>query len=119
MKSDTLTVCQITVFEALRVADAKPSDRAGIIGLGGLGHLAVMYARAMGLDPVVFSRSKNKESDAFALGAKEFRLLGDENDARNETPANINVMLLCGGSVSDLGLYDLPTSERSYADNDP
>lgn len=56
---------QITVYEALDVASAKESDRVGIVGMGGLGHLAVQYARAMGYGPVVFSRSSEKESDAF------------------------------------------------------
>lgn len=76
----------------------------GIIGLGGLGHLAVMFARAMGCDPVVFSGNKDKESDAIALGAKEFRLIRQEDDSRDQAPAKINVMLLCGGSISDMAL---------------
>ncbi|TVY85615.1 alcohol dehydrogenase [Lachnellula willkommii] len=48
---------RITVFEALDVAGAKSSDRVGVVGFGGLGHLAVLYARAMGCETVVFSRS--------------------------------------------------------------
>lgn len=92
---------KITVYEALIVAETKPMDRVGILGLGGLGHMAVMYARAMGCEVVVLSRREDKRADAMALGATEFRLLGSD-DAK--IPAKISVLLLCGENLSDLGL---------------
>jgi D-arabinose 1-dehydrogenase-like Zn-dependent alcohol dehydrogenase len=95
---------QITVFGGLRAAETKSTDRVGIIGMGGLGHLAVMYARAMGCDVTVFSSREDKKADAIALGATEFCLLNTK-DQSGVGSGNINVMILCGGSVSDLGLY--------------
>ncbi|KAJ9151960.1 NADP-dependent alcohol dehydrogenase [Pleurostoma richardsiae] len=92
----------ITVFEALMVAETKSTDRVGIVGLGGLGHLAVMYARAMGCDVVVLSSREDKRADAMKLGATEFSVLRPQEQSSTESSANINVLLLCGGSMSDL-----------------
>ncbi|TVY81518.1 alcohol dehydrogenase [Lachnellula suecica] len=86
----------ITVYEALDVAGAKPSDRVGIVGLGGLGHMAVQYAKAMGCDPVVFSRSPAKKEDALKLGAKEFHLIPSSPEVGLEVTDGIHVLLLCG-----------------------
>ncbi|KAF5393029.1 hypothetical protein D9757_001103 [Collybiopsis confluens] len=50
----------------------RPIDRVGIIGMGGLGHLAIQFAAKMGCHVVVFSGSESKRADALALGAHEF-----------------------------------------------
>jgi alcohol dehydrogenase (NADP+) len=99
------------VFEGLHAAGTKPTDRVAIVGLGGLGHIAVMYARAMGCEVVVLSGRQEKKEDAMALGATDFHLLGKDDAASVGTPAKINVVLLCGGSLSDLGLYALCPSQ--------
>jgi D-arabinose 1-dehydrogenase-like Zn-dependent alcohol dehydrogenase len=61
-----------TVFNALHSFGAKPSDRIGIIGVGGLGHLAIQFAAKMGSDVVVFSTTDSKREEAMKLGATEF-----------------------------------------------
>ena len=94
------------MFEALDAASVKPSDRVGIVGLGGLGHLAVLYARALGCDVVVFSGSEDKRTDAMALGAKEFYILPSENGGSLDVKDGVNVLLLCG-SLPDFELYVL------------
>ncbi len=60
----------ITTFSPLRTWEVGPGSRVGVIGLGGLGHMAVQLAVAMGAAVTVISRSKSKEADARALGAK-------------------------------------------------
>jgi D-arabinose 1-dehydrogenase-like Zn-dependent alcohol dehydrogenase len=65
------------VFEALFAAETKPTDRVGIYGLGGLGSMAVLFARAMGSEVVVFSSRESKRADAMALGATDFCVLPD------------------------------------------
>ena len=62
----------ITVWSALTYQGIKPNDAIGIVGLGGLGHLAVQFARAMGLEVVVFSSTDSKKQQAFELGASHF-----------------------------------------------
>ena len=61
-----------TVFTALHSFGIKSTDRVGIMGVGGLGHLAIQFAARMGCDVVVFSGSDSKEEEAKQLGAKEF-----------------------------------------------
>jgi alcohol/geraniol dehydrogenase (NADP+) len=61
-----------TVFSALHNFDVRPTDRIAIVGLGGVGHLAIQFARAWGCDVTVLSTSPGKRDDAFELGATEF-----------------------------------------------
>lgn len=60
----------ITTFSPLRTWGVGPGSRVGVIGLGGLGHMAVKLAVAMGAEVTVISRSTRKEADARASGAK-------------------------------------------------
>lgn len=62
----------VTTFNALRNAGARPGDLVGVQGLGGLGHLGVQYARAMGFEVVAISRGKDKEGQARELGAHHY-----------------------------------------------
>jgi uncharacterized zinc-type alcohol dehydrogenase-like protein len=64
----------VTVFTPLRRADVKKGDKVAIVGLGGLGHIAVKFAAAMGAEVTVISTSASKEADAKALGATNFLL---------------------------------------------
>ncbi|MBZ6139343.1 NAD(P)-dependent alcohol dehydrogenase [Streptomyces olivaceus] len=59
----------ITVWEPLRALGAGPGTRVAVAGLGGLGHLAVKFAVALGADTTVITRSPDKAGDARALGA--------------------------------------------------
>lgn len=61
-----------TVFNAMYVAGVQPTARVGIVGIGGLGHLAIQFANKMGCEVVVFSGTDNKKEEALKLGAHEF-----------------------------------------------
>ena len=61
-----------TVFNALHLHGVRPYDRVGIIGVGGLGHLAIQFAAKMGCTVAVFSGSDSKKEEAMKLGATEF-----------------------------------------------
>ncbi|WP_156467106.1 MULTISPECIES: NAD(P)-dependent alcohol dehydrogenase [unclassified Phenylobacterium] len=60
----------ITTFSPLRRAGVGPGHKVGVIGLGGLGHVAVKFAAALGAKVVVFSTSPGKTEDAKRLGAE-------------------------------------------------
>jgi uncharacterized zinc-type alcohol dehydrogenase-like protein len=62
----------VTVYSPLRNHGARPSSRVGVIGIGGLGHLGLQFARAFGSEVTAFSTSKDKEAEALALGAHIF-----------------------------------------------
>ncbi|KAJ5699143.1 hypothetical protein N7462_001148 [Penicillium macrosclerotiorum] len=61
-----------TVFNALHVAQVRSTARVGIVGVGGLGHLAIQFAAKMGCQVVVFSGTDSKKEEALKLGATEF-----------------------------------------------
>ncbi|RYZ43397.1 MAG: NAD(P)-dependent alcohol dehydrogenase [Myxococcaceae bacterium] len=61
----------ITTYSPLRHWKVGPGHRVGVVGLGGLGHMGVKFARALGAHVVVFSHTDRKKQDAFRLGAHE------------------------------------------------
>ena len=62
----------ITVYSPMRSHNVNPSSRVGIVGIGGLGHMALQFARVFGAEVTAFSSSASKEEEARALGAHHF-----------------------------------------------
>ncbi len=62
----------ITTYSPLRQFGVKPGDRVGVVGLGGLGHMAVKLAASMGAHVTVLSTTADKTADARRLGATDF-----------------------------------------------
>ena len=62
----------VTVYAAIVNAGVTPGSRTGILGVGGLGHLAIQFLNRMGCDVVVFSSTSSKQDLALKLGANEF-----------------------------------------------
>jgi D-arabinose 1-dehydrogenase-like Zn-dependent alcohol dehydrogenase len=62
----------ITTFNALRESGARPGDLVAILGIGGLGHLGVQFARRMGFETVAIARGTEKEQQARDLGAHHY-----------------------------------------------
>lgn len=58
-----------TAFLPFVIHDIKPTDRVGVVGIGGLGHLAVKFARAWGCEVTAFTSTPSKRDEALALGA--------------------------------------------------
>lgn len=67
----------MTVFTPMRLYGIKPGHRVGIIGIGGLGHLAIQFAAKLGAEAIVFSSSESKRKEAMDLGTKEFWVTED------------------------------------------
>ncbi|KAI7323594.1 GroES-like protein [Hortaea werneckii] len=103
-----------SVFEALDAAGTRSDHRVGIVGLGGLGHTGVLFAKAMGCDVTVFSSSTQKMNDSFLLGANEYRSLQDVSkrsykrdgegvsSVEDPAPMNIDVLLITSNEVPNL-----------------
>ena len=64
----------ITTYSPLKHWNVKAGDKLAVLGLGGLGHMAVKIASSMGAEVTVLSRSTGKEKDAQRLGAKHFKV---------------------------------------------
>ncbi len=58
-----------TVWSGLRWANPKPHERIAVVGIGGLGHMAVQYSKAAGFETIAITHSKDKEELAHKLGA--------------------------------------------------
>lgn len=67
----------ITTYSPLRHWGVKKGQKVGVLGLGGLGHMAVKFAAAMGAEVTVFSTSESKRADAKRLGATDFVITKD------------------------------------------
>lgn len=61
-----------TVFNALNAYSALPTETVGVMGVGGLGHLAIQFAAKMGCRVIVISSTESKKEEAMRLGAHEF-----------------------------------------------
>ncbi|KAI0902066.1 GroES-like protein [Annulohypoxylon nitens] len=77
-----------TVFAALRAHDTQPTETIGVIGLGGLGHMAIQFANKMGNRVVVLSSSDKKREEAMKLGAHEFVVTKGKDKLEVSSPVN-------------------------------
>ncbi|KAF9243499.1 chaperonin 10-like protein [Melanogaster broomeanus] len=75
-----------TVFGAMEMHGVRPTERVGILGIGGLGHLAIQFAAKMGCEVAVFSGTPGKEAEAKAFGATEFHVTGGADALKNVIP---------------------------------
>ncbi|NMW17520.1 MAG: NAD(P)-dependent alcohol dehydrogenase [Chlorobiaceae bacterium] len=82
----------ITTYSPLKHFGVKPGDEVAILGLGGLGHMGVKIAKAMGARVTVLSHSPGKRDDALALGADDFVVTSNENSFR-ENEKRFNFIL--------------------------
>lgn len=72
----------ITTYSPLKHWNVQKGDTLAVVGLGGLGHMAVKLAASMGAEVTVLSRSKSKEKDAAELGAHHFELTTDPENMK-------------------------------------
>ncbi|CCH58072.1 hypothetical protein TBLA_0A02730 [Henningerozyma blattae CBS 6284] len=93
----------VTVFSPLLRHGCGPGKKVGIIGIGGIGHMGIMIAKAMGAEVYAFSRGENKRSDAMKLGADHYFATGTEGwdkDLFN----TLDLVVICASSLTDINL---------------
>jgi len=94
----------ITTYSPLHHFGVKAGMRVGIVGLGGLGHMGVKFAKAMGAHTSVLSHSPGKEADALALGADEFIVTRDP-EALGAYANSFDFLMNTVSAAHDLNLY--------------
>ncbi|PQO45957.1 NAD(P)-dependent alcohol dehydrogenase [Blastopirellula marina] len=120
----------ITTYSPLKRNAVGPGKKVGVVGLGGLGHMGVKLAHAMGAHVVVFSRSMSKQEDALRLGADEvvistdanqmskqagtFDMILDTVSAEHDVNAYLN-LLRRGGDMTLVGVPSKPIPVSSLA----
>ena len=94
----------ITTYSPLRHWNVGPGTRLGVIGLGGLGHMAVKIGAAMGAEVTVLSQSLKKMEDGLRLGAKSYYATSDR-DTFKSLRNSFDVILNTVSANLDLGRY--------------
>jgi alcohol dehydrogenase (NADP+) len=94
----------ITTYSPLRQWNCKKGDKVGVVGLGGLGHMAVKLAASMGAEVTMLSTSKAKEADARKLGAHAFALTSDESTFER-LAGNFNLIINTISAPHDYNKY--------------
>ena len=96
----------LTVYSPLVRNGTGPGKTVGIVGIGGLGHLAVQFADALGAKVVVFSHSANKKEDCLKFGADHVVITGEDEKFAEEWFDKIDYILSCADAAK-LPLADL------------
>lgn len=94
----------ITVYNPLRIHGINPSSRVGIVGIGGLGHIALQFARVFGARVTAFSTSAGKEKEARAMGADEF-VNSRESKAMKDVMGTLDFILTTANADQDWSTY--------------
>jgi len=95
----------ITTYSPLvEFKDKVVGKKIGVVGLGGLGHMAIKIAAAMGADVTVFSTSESKKDDALRLGAKHF-VISKDAEAMKKVAGSLSFILNTVSSHHDIAPY--------------
>ncbi len=93
----------ITVYSPLKHWKAGPGKKVGIIGIGGLGHVAIKIAKAMGAHITVFTTSASKAEDVKRLGADEVTLSTDPDQMKRQS--KLDLILDTVSAKHDVNIY--------------
>jgi uncharacterized zinc-type alcohol dehydrogenase-like protein len=94
----------ITTYSPMRHWGVTKGKKVGVVGLGGLGHMGVKFAHALGAHTVVFTTSESKKDDALRLGANEVVLSRDANQM-NAHAGSFDFILDAVAAPHDLNAY--------------
>jgi len=94
----------ITTWSPLRNWKVGPGSRVGVLGLGGLGHMAVKLAVGLGAEVTVLSRTRDKQADALALGADRL-LVSSDADAMKKARASFDLIVDTVPAKHDVSPY--------------
>ncbi|TVY52521.1 putative formaldehyde dehydrogenase AdhA [Lachnellula cervina] len=101
-----------TVWSPLYDQGLLPGDRIGVIGIGGLGHLAIQFASKMGMEVVVFSSTEAKKQEAIAFGASEFHATSGVESLGGIT--KVDALLITTNVNPDLSLVPPADPSRRF-----
>lgn len=94
----------ITTYSPIRHWGVTKGKKVGVVGLGGLGHMAVKFAHALGAYVVVFTTSPNKKNDAFRLGADDV-IVSTDTDQMNKHAGSFDFILDAVSAEHDINVY--------------
>lgn len=95
----------LTTFSPLKRAGCGPGKKVAVLGIGGLGHFGILWAKALGAEVWALSHSKNKKDDALKLGADHFVYTG-EKDWFQPLAFTFNFILNAADMTNEFALKD-------------
>jgi D-arabinose 1-dehydrogenase-like Zn-dependent alcohol dehydrogenase len=96
----------ITVYSPLKQNGCGPGKKVGVIGIGGLGHFALLFAKALGADEVVgISRQAGKREDVLQLGTDRYIATDDDTDWATSNIRSLDLI------ISTVSSEDVPLNE--------
>lgn len=98
----------ITVFSPLLRNGCGPGKKVGIVGIGGIGHMGLIFAKAMGAEVYAISRSSAKKADAIELGADHFIATKEEPDWGSKYYDSLDLVVVCASSLTDVDFDVMP-----------
>jgi alcohol dehydrogenase (NADP+) len=94
----------ITTYSPMRQQGVSSGMKVGVVGLGGLGHMAIKFARALGAHVAVFTTSRSKKDSALELGAHEV-VISTDADEMSKQAASFDFILDTVSAVHDINAY--------------
>lgn len=102
-----------TMYTPLKRNGCGPGKRVGIVGMGGLGHFGVLFAKALGADKVVgISRRANKKADALKMGADSYIATSEDSDWAGKNARSLDIIV---STVSSPEVCIYPPAHRPTA----
>jgi alcohol dehydrogenase (NADP+) len=95
----------ITTYSPMRHWGVTKGKKVGVVGLGGLGHMAVKFAHALGAHVVVFTTSPNKKEDALCLGADDVVVSRNADDQMKKHAGSFDFILDAVSAEHDINTY--------------
>jgi len=94
----------VTTYSPLKHWNTQPGDKVAVVGLGGLGHMAVQLAKAMGAEVTVISHTGDKKADAEALGAQTV-IVSTDKEAMKASELAFDLILITIPDAFDINPY--------------
>lgn len=102
----------LTVYSPLLRNGCGPGKKVGILGIGGIGHMGILFAKAMGAEVYAISRSNAKKEDSLKLGADHYIATKEEPDWGTKYFDTFDLIVVCASSLTDVDFDVMPKAMK-------
>lgn len=102
----------LTVYSPLLRNGCGPGKKVGMLGIGGIGHMGILFAKAMGAEVYAISRSNAKKEDSLKLGADHYIATKEEPDWGTKYFDTFDLIVVCASSLTDVDFDVMPKAMK-------
>ncbi|XDT43757.1 Alcohol dehydrogenase GroES-like domain [Nakaseomyces glabratus] len=102
----------LTVYSPLLRNGCGPGKKVGILGIGGIGHMGILFAKVMGAEVYAISRSNAKKEDSLKLGADHYIATKEEPDWGTKYFDTFDLIVVCASSLTDVDFDVMPKAMK-------